>query len=487
MKALASNAHGFIALSLLALAWGSAPTAGWAQGPPPASKPLSSDLSVEEAVRFAKEHSPLLAVADASLDELEAEYLRAAAQAYPKGTLDVLLAPMARQYGDPVNGGTDLGEWGIFVYTKIEGALPLLTFGKISALKAAAGLGIAVGKALRRVMEGEIEYRVRLAYVALAVARELSAIIEEGEDYLKKAEKHLDELDREDSPEYDPVDRAKLRVFKAEVLARRLDASRAERTSKGVLRFLLGIDDRPEKEVTFSTRWDDDVSKIVPLSLKKLLSMADELRPELVALRKGVAARTQEVEARTAAFYPDIFVTGRFAYGYSNVAEPQSSPFANDPFNSYSAGGGIGMRWGFDLGDKWAELRGAEARLRKAEGKLRQARGAARAEVGRLYTELLARKKLAAAYRDATEAARGWVIAKTDLYQNGLGELKDVLEALTQFFSARVKYVEAVARVHEGLAALARACGTRQVLADTREGRIKSALGGRTSMEGGAR
>lgn len=429
-----------------------------------ASDALGQDVpklfTVAQALEFASKHSPLVMAAKAGTEALEAKLREADFAAWPHASFKALFAPMARQYGDAVRGGTDLGEWGIFAYTEVVGTLPIYTFGKVGYLKEAARWGVDVGKAREAIAVAEVAFRVKRGFEGLALAIELAEVIKEGKEYLEKARKHLEELEASDDPSYDPVDRMKLRVYETDVLDRELRVQRQAQLAKALLRMTLGIE--PTKPVEFAITAPRPIAP-AELSLEEAVRLALEKRPELVAMRHGIKGREAEVAARRAAFFPNVFLLGQFKYGYSNVADPQASPFANDPFNTYTAGGGLGIEMDLEFGQKSALLRQAEAELAKMQEELREAENAVRVEVERLFLEMRDAKRLVAEYEEAVSAARGWVIAKTDLYENDLCGINEVLDGLVQFFRVRLEALQAIHDYNVAVASLERAVGTELV------------------------
>ncbi len=414
-------------------------------------------FALPEAVRFAQEHSGLVQAARAGTEALEARLRQAEWIAWPHASFKALLAPMARQYGDPMSGGTDLGEWGVFAYTEVSGTWPLYTFGKIANLKEAARLGVNVGRAREEIARAEAAFRVKRLFHALALAREMAEVIREGREYLDKARRHLDDLEAADDPSFDPVDRMKMRVTDASVLGRELQAARGAEVARASLRVAMGLD--PDDPVEFEAGSLRPVPVPDGLSAEDLVRRALQSRPDLVALRRGIRVREAEVAARRAAFWPNLFVAGQFRYGYSNVADPQASPFANDPFNTYTAGGALGIEMDFEIGKKLGELREAEAEAARLKAEAEEAERGVRLEVEKTFREMQDARRMVEAQEDAVSAARGWVIAKTDLYENGLCDLNDVLTGLVQFFQARMDALQAIHDFNVAVAALERAVG----------------------------
>ncbi|NOZ01234.1 MAG: TolC family protein [Deltaproteobacteria bacterium] len=421
---------------------------------------LPERMGLSQAIDFAVKHSALIGAARAGTDVLEAKLKQAEWAAWPHIKLKSLLAPMPRQWNDPndyTKGGTDLSEWGVFTYTEISGVLPLYTFGKISNLKAAARLGVDVGKAREAVAREEVVFRVKRSFYAMALARELADVVKEGRGYLDKARTHLDELEKDDDPSFDPVDRMKLRVYDAKVLARELEAVRSVDLARSAVRVAMGLPPEDAMDFVVGDVKPEEVRR--EFSEKELVERAVEARAELRALRAGIRVREAQVEMRKSAFYPDFYLAGQFKYGYTKMAQGQTNPFLYDPYNSYSAGGGLALEWDLEIGRKLGELREAKANLAKLKADEREAENGIRLQVAKLYREMRDARRLVDAQKRALEAARGWVIAKTDLYENDLADLRDVMDGLVAFFQSRIDYLQSVYAFNLAVAQLERSTG----------------------------
>ena len=82
-----------------------------------------------------------------------------------------------------------------------------------------------------------------------------------------------------------------------------------------------------------------------------------------------------------------------------------------------------------------------------------------RLEVEKLFLEMNDAQSILSAQAGALKAARSWVLAKTDLYQYGLAELRDTLDGLVQFFTSQMAYLQAIYDYNVAVAALERATG----------------------------
>ncbi len=421
-------------------------------------------LGLREALDRALRQSSLIEAARASTAVFAARLDAAEAIQYPRLKMDTLIAPMPAHRGNPIQGHTDMSDWGVILYGELSGYQPLYTFGKIEHLLKASRLGVEVGKAQEAIARAEVRYKVLKGFFGLSLARELHAVMDEGRGYFDKAKRHVRSLKQADDPSFDPVDEMKIRVYDAQLLSRELEVARLSALALASLRQSIG--ENPQAGPGIATSAPQPLVPLREVTMEQAIQAAVDARPELVALRTGVQARSEEAKARYWAMYPDIVLAGKFSITYNNNADHQPSPFAYNPYNGWNLGGGLALRWDLDLGKKLGEWREAKANRRKLVADLDEAERNVRLEVEKLYREMADARSLVGAQQDAMKAARGWVVSKLDLYENDLATLRDVLDGLMPFFQARLDLLKAIHDYDVSVAALERATGLELVPLD---------------------
>jgi len=426
-------------------------------------------LNLEEATRLALRDNPLIDAARGGLQEFEAKYRQASLAFVPKGRLDFTASIMPEMTGNAVEHETDKSVWGPYLRTQFSLVQPIWSFGKLTQLKKMAAAGVDVGRAQIRMAEDEIRYQTARAWYTLVFTSQVETIIKEGEEYLEKARARLEELEEEDADDFDQVDILRLRVYEAEISAMRMEAARAARVASYSLHLLTGLaldEIEPSvkrlKPVDFGT-W----------SLPDLETLAKRRRPDLAALEAGVRALRVKVDVEKRRWAPDLFALGNLTWAWAPYIENQRSPFADDPYNTMLGSGvALGLRWNLDIGARLAGTDEARAGVRRLRGKLGSLLLMALVDLADKFSASEDALALVSIYRRAYKAGRGWAMAKTDLYESGLEELRYVIEGITKFYSTKLAYMNAILRFNLSVAALARACGVpaAALAADAGEG-----------------
>ncbi len=405
-----------------------------------AQGPGERSWTLAELEKRALAHHPLLAAARDNVEAFEAKLFQARYSWVPQGKVESLLAVIPGQRGDAVKGDTYYDEWGPFTRTELSLAWPLYTFGKLSALKAAAGAGVDVARAQASIAEAEARRQVHEAYSILVFAREAGRVIKDGREHLDRAQKTLNESEEEDDDDYDPTDKLRLRLVEVDVEEKEIEARQGSRLAAEALRLLADL--APTDSVALA---DDKLAapKDELPALEACLEAAKIRRPELVALKSGLLMSGAGAELAEARIYPDIVLIGKQIIARAPTADDQASPFANDPYNLIGGGVGIALKWNVDVVGSIARLREAEAVGRRVEQQLRAAEMAVELEVRKAhqtYADQLERARLA---KRAYKAARGWLTAKADLFDAGFVQFDALSSAVKAFYERRLKELEA--------------------------------------------
>lgn len=427
-----------------------------AEAPAPEVPEPVLTFTLPQAVEYALHHNPAMAAQDAEIEVYEAKLVQALSGYVPRFKLTTLLSAMPAVRGDAFNGYVDRDEWGPFLRIELEGGVPIYSFGKLEALHAMANAGIDVAEAKRRVAVDEITYQAKRAFYGWQFTRELRAMIDDGKTYLDKAKKHLEEMEARDDPEYDQIDMLKVRVYEGDIRGRELELDKGAFMAFEGMRIVLGLSN--------DARFAIAEAPLEPLPLEILpveryVAIADRMRPELEAARAGVRASEGNVDLRFAKMLPSLGIVGSYAFSYSPVADDQRSPFSIDPYNGNGGGAVLGLEWELDIMQKIGEYDEARASRDKALGDIALARSKLLLDVKETWQELRRQSELIGVQARAERAARGWLIAKSDLHDAGFATMQDVVDALLEYYKRKMGHIEAVYNFNLAVVELSRRVG----------------------------
>jgi len=353
---------------------------------------------------------------------------------------------------------TDQGEAGlqfsgIFFRVDAKLAMPVYTFGKLSAGTQAAEAGARAADALAQAAETDAAVDAARAFYAVKLARELIFMLDEGkgdlDDALTRVEKQLDK----GKGDVTEADRHRLRSFRAEIDARTSEARKLEGTGLAGVRLFYGaddvdIDDKPlaESPGDLGTR-------------EKARSLAEGSRPERRAAVAGVQAADHLADVEARKWWPDFVLVGQMTIARATGADDPQNAFANDPFNVTSFSAGVALRWMLDPGVRPSKVRGARADAARARATADFATQGVAAEADKAWIEARDAKDRLTASRLGEKETRAWLVSILQANEAGLGDPKDVAEALLAWFNMRARVLQALFDWDVGVVTLARATG----------------------------
>ncbi len=414
----------------------------------------SKSLTLGEALALATNHHPIMGAARQNLEIFKAKMFAAKWSWVPKIQMKGYASATPGKEGDALNGSTVYDSWGPYFSYEVSGILPVYTFGKIRNLQKMAEQGLHVGEAQIQIARAQLEELVLKAYIGLQYATGLLEAVDDGKQYMVRAREYLETKRDEDDEDYDDVDMLKLKVYESELDGQRLTV---ERNLKVALRGLEMLTGRPPEDFlppAKLTRYKHELK-----SQDYYLQLAGTHRGELLALGAAVKAQGRRVALEKSQFYPDLFVGAFFKIARAWSVEQQSSPFAYDPYNSWFAGAGLGFQWNLDIFTRIGAIDEQRAGQRKLQAQRSAVKQQIELEVYEAWLKVDEYKSLYDLDKRAYKAARGWMLAKLDLYESGFASFEDLKGGLIEFFKRKMKLEQTVYEYNLALGQLGIACG----------------------------
>jgi outer membrane protein TolC len=336
---------------------------------------------------------------------------------------------------------------GVYGDAELKITQPLYTFGKITHARNAARAGVLAEGALADEAAGDIAVDAARAYWGVKVARELTAMLDDGVEQIEGAVK-----DFQNNPSATTIDRQRVKVLLAEAKAQRADAAQQERAALAGLRAVTNL---PDADV------DDELAEPVAYDLPgdDAVAAAADHRPQAIAAHDGAIAADELADFEHAQLFPDFAViAGADASDAQGVADP-SGAFWNNPFNRFGAGAVLGLQWTIEPWNAIARTDRARADARKAHATAELARIGARYDLeGALAEATGARDKLAAR-DDGQKQAKTWLASVLQAESIGTASPRDLADSYINWFSNRAAWGAAVFEWNVAIIRLRRAMG----------------------------
>jgi outer membrane protein TolC len=339
----------------------------------------------------------------------------------------------------------------------IQGLVPLWTFGKITSLWDAANANVKLGRFEVEKAKNEIRLEVRRAYYGVLLARDSRILLEEA---MKRLDEYIVDLEeRVEDGEDDEIDLLKIKMQRAELVARGTDADKGEASALAGLRFYSGADEAFDVPDVPLSPIDHRLGGVA-----RYLEAARIHRPEVNMAKAGLAARRAQLELEKAKFYPDFGLGIAAKLQRAPEVTDQRNPFTRDPGNRASYGFGLVFRWNLDLLPQAARLAQARAQLEEVRATERYALGGIAAEVEVSHAEASAAKQRFDAWVEATNYAKRWMIKVKQGLDLGLSEPEDMVEPSKAYALKKASQMEALFDYNVALVKLAQSTGWEAML-----------------------
>jgi len=401
-------------------------------------------LDLRQCIKRAVELSPEVAEASYEVKRFEAKRHQAEGAYYPQVEILAITAPSPRARGDQVSSPDDSTEPvinGIFGRTEITLVQPLYTFGRLGRLREAAERAIKATQAERAGTISDVILRTKRLYYTIQFAKALRTHIL---DIRKTLTQALDRVNRrleKALPTADVVDQYKLMTFLGVVDARLNEVEESLAVAMDALRTMTGIDEDVEFDIV-----DEP---FLPLGnslkpLKESIRDARQRRPEFIQLREGIKAKRALVEAERSGYYPVFFMGFKGSIAGASNRDRLHNPFVFDEFNHSYASVFLGLRWTIDFGITKGRLMEAKAELNKLLEKKRFADEGIPFEVRKVYMDIEKARKDIKATESAYKNAKRWLVAAMSNFDMGVGEAKDVADAIQMYALTKADYLKAI-------------------------------------------
>ena len=309
-------------------------------------------------------------------------------------------------------------EVGPFSANSVRIVIPIFTFGKISALKDLADLGIDQSRLDSKKQRLKLIAQTKEAYYSLQLGKHIQAITADGRTVIKDEIERQNEAREFGDEEIDVGQLRKLQIFDAEFDVKAIDNERLIGLTRSALGALTGMEPGEFDVPPFDE--SDDTGALLPLSV--YLDLARDNRPDVELLRALVAARKRQVDLERAKFYPDIYFAGEFRYGYSTeeakdqegfvTFEGQKLPVTvepfSDPYNYTRFGFLFGARIDYNPAQRYLKYKQAQAKLAEARSQREAGMAGIDLQIEKRWRETDDERRKIEAYKRNLQASDRW-------------------------------------------------------------------------------
>ncbi len=344
------------------------------------------------------------------------------------------------------------------VFERVEMTLvqPLYTFGKITGYREAAAEGVKVEKARVEEKASDVILRIKELYYSRLLASDILGLIDEITEDLEKA---IDKTERQlkaGAPGADEVDLYKLKAFRGEALKNRNEAQKGFDLATTALRTFAGLD--PGMPLELDAKGLDATARQVEPE-DQAIGTALDLRPEMAQVRAGLKATEALVQVEESNLYPQFFAAVDGYYAQAGNRTTQQNPFVVDPLNDKFIAVVLGLKYNLDFGITRGKIRSAQAEHLKVQETKQFAEQGIPLQVRKAHRELAEAIETIRATDDGWRNARKWLVASKANYDLGIGEARDLGQAVETYARLRAENFKAIYNYNLALANIEHATG----------------------------
>jgi outer membrane protein TolC len=414
-------------------------------------------LSLEESLRAALGRAPEIRQAEAEVEGILGKQLQARGLGYPQVGLTTVVGPSPRARGDQVSSPDDQYSpdfTGAFVRAGVEIIQPIFTWGLIENARLAAEYGVKATQAGVDVKTTEVALRVKQAYWGAVVARSIRAFLLEVREQVDQAVERTERLS--DGGFLTELDVYRLRAYRGDLEKGLNQVERALELARHALATWTGQSAGVQVEPA-DAELPTTVRELRGLEL--FVADARSRRPEFVQLREGLRARRHLVEVERRKRYPLFFVGVVGSAAYATNRDRLDNPYVLDPLYHFAIGPVIGFRYNLDFGIGGGKIKEAEAEVQKLEALEDFATENIPLQVRDAYAAVAEARRNAEAFDESNQNARRWLVVASSNVDLGVGEPRDLADALVQYTRTRAEYLQALFAYVFGIEQLHHAAG----------------------------
>ena len=331
---------------------------------------------------------------------------------------------------------------------------PLWTFGKISAGRAAADVGLQAWEAQRAQLERSLEVKAWESFLGVQLTRAIAKIIRYGSRKLRSARSKIEgELEAE-SGKYTRNDLRRLVIEQAELESRRLEVDSLSRQALGSIRIACQLP--PEQSIQLAER------KLKPLnmnlaSLEEVTEASLATHPLLKAASLRRQAQAHLLDLARAELWPNLAFVGFF--NYSIGTQDDENPLANNPYNGPLLGGLLALQWNFSPASFFTQRDGAAAKLFRAEADYQALKLQTRMQLLQSYETARRYQEELKVRQQARRMGKQWFSSTFLNFSAGLTNSDDLTRSLNGYGRASINYSRAIYEANIALIKLANEAG----------------------------
>ncbi|MEP1150170.1 MAG: TolC family protein [Balneola sp.] len=362
--------------------------------------------------------------------------------------------PEEEIYLDP-DAENDWDNPGLYTRLRISGVQPIFTWGSVNKAVAAAEEAVKATQFEVDAKIEDLEVRLYELYYSYVLALEIERLLKDAEDKIDQIENSLDDA-QEDGEDIDESDIYKFKVFKAQFGIQKAEVEEnlvfVKETWKYLLRNSDGVIYTPS--VRFLDPLSSDLMGVTHYQNSAFLN-----RNELRGIDTGKEALRKYIDFQKAQNLPGLYMGLTGTYASTPVRPRQPNPFISSPGNTFNFGIGLSIRQNLNFFQVNTQLKRVKLELRRMNFASEAAKDGILLEVNQAYQKAAVAEVKVSRTDEALLTTKQWLRMEQQDYDFGIGEVKDLIDAMKMELELRLKEKESIFEFNTSMAKLNNAAG----------------------------
>lgn len=362
--------------------------------------------------------------------------------------------PREEYYLDP-NLSNDWSKLKVFTQAEVRLLQPIYAWGAIRNAIEAAQSGANAAREQFMMEKTKVELRLYELYYARILSLELKRLLNDARKQFDEAEKKLQELIDEGDPDLDESEVYKLTIFKQEFLARAEEVEQNDAFLASTWRLVTGT----QGEQVVLPEDDFLEERDVQLTDKSVYTdNATVLRPEVKAIDQAVKAAYAGWSAQKAQRLPALFLGLGAEYVYT-PRPVQNQPLFGNRYNYVNIVYSFGLRQNLNFASTAQKSQRSLLQYRQAQYTRDAIVTGMVIDANDKYKNAALAKRKVETSTEALQTSKEWLQQEQINYDLGLGEIKNLVDAVKTNLELEVRYRQHVYEYNVSLGRLKQSAG----------------------------
>jgi outer membrane protein len=362
--------------------------------------------------------------------------------------------PEEQIYLDP-DAKNDWDKVGVFNRLRISGVQPVFTWGSVNKAVSAAEEAVKATEFEFQAKKEDLEVRLFELYYSYVLALEIERLLKDAEEKIDQIENSLDDA-QEEGDDIDETDVYKFKVFKAQFGIQKAEVDESLVFVKQTWQYLL----RNENGTVYtpSVRYLDPLSSELS-GLDYYQSSAFLNRNELRGIDTGKEALMKYIDYQKASNLPGLYLGFTATFASTPIRPRQPNPFISTPENTLNTAVGLTIRQNLNFFQAKTQLERVKIEIKKMDYLSEAAKDGILLEVNQAYQKAAVAEVKVVKTDEALLTTKQWLRMEQQDYDFGIGEVKDLIDAMKMELELRLKEKESIFEFNTSLAKLNNAAG----------------------------